>query len=96
MSLVSYEDLNPEQLISQYVLECRGKGNMIALNDHYIISEWLKAAPSSDKLLLVLADILPEYFAKRADKSQPPSLKGLQKKVLKKLKDAAMQGADLR
>lgn len=69
---------------------------MIALNDHYVIAEWIKAAPNSDTLLLVLADILPDYFAKRADKSQPPSLKGLQKKVLKKLKDAAMQQADLR
>lgn len=79
-------------LVTHYVMECRGQG-LLPYDDHEIIATWLEAAHSVDALLLVLADILPPYFAKKTASNRPRSLKSIHRGVIKALKQQAMRTA---
>jgi hypothetical protein len=89
MSFGDFDQLTPSHLIAQYVLECRGVGQALPYTDYEIIEEWLAAAATADDLLLVLSDILPEFFSGEKKRSKPRSLKGARKKVLRKLKESS-------
>jgi len=89
VSYIQLDQLTPEGLIVQYVIECRGSGHFLPYVDHQIIDEWLKAASDADELLVVLADFLPAYFAKGTDPKRPKPLSGARKGVLTVLKDRA-------
>jgi len=93
MSIVHYDGLAPADFIKQYVLELRGKGTTLPYSDHEIIKEWINLSKNKDDLLLILSEILPDFFAKKIANKHPPSLKGAHKKVLKKLKDQDMHRA---
>ncbi len=87
---MDFDALSTKELVVQYVLECRGRGLQLAYHDYEIISGWVNEYDQRDELIGILSDILPAYFEKRAQKSVPPSLKGVQRKVLRKLKDKRM------
>ncbi len=93
MSYVDLENLAPEDLILHYVLECRGQGLFLPYQDYQIIDEWLGALPDTDEVLLVLSEVLPEFFAPKTPGAQAKarSLSGVRKLVLSRLKDRAMR-----
>ena len=90
MSYIQLDGLSPEDLIVQYVVECRGKGHFLPYLDYQIIGEWLKAASDPDELLVVLSDCLPVYFA-GSDNARPKPLSGAKKRVLRALRDRALR-----
>ena len=87
MTLMQLDSLSPQQLIAQYVIECRGQGLLLPYDEYELIGQWLGAAGSVDELLLVLSDILPDHY--RSDpgehRRRPRSLKGLHRRILKRL-----------
>ena len=76
--------------IVQYILELRSQGHFLPYQDYEIVSSWVEAATDEDELLLVLSEILPEFFGKVPEGSKPKSLSSINKKVLKALKTKAM------
>ena len=76
--------------VVQYVLELRAQGHFLPYQDYEIVAGWVEAASGEDELLLVLADILPEFFSKVPSGGKPKSLSSVNKKVLKALKTKAM------
>lgn len=80
---MNLEELTPEELIARYIIEVRGKGHFLAYEDHDILKNWVSlAGGSSDKLLLILSDILPSHF----EKSKNARLAGINRLVISKLK----------
>jgi hypothetical protein len=95
MSYLDLEAMSPENLIAQYVLECRGQGLFLPYKDYQVVAEWLTAAGDPDDLFLVLSEELPKFFADSAAKRGPPgSLAGVRRLVLSPLRDGAMRRAD--
>ena len=88
MTLIQLDQLTPQQLIAQYVIECRGKGLFLPYDEYEIIGSWLSLAGSPDSLLLILSDLLPKYFAFDSDceSRRPRSLKSLNNRVVRRLK----------
>jgi hypothetical protein len=76
--------------VVQYVLELRAQGHFLPYQDYEIIAGWVEAASGEDELLLVLAEILPDFFSKVLVGGKPKSLSSVNKKVLKTLKTKAM------
>ena len=92
MSYIDLDQLTAEGLVAQYVLEVRASGLFLPYTDYQIVEEWLRAAPGTDELLLVLSDVLPEYFERRAGRGGPvPSLGGVKNRVLLRLQDLHMR-----
>ena len=86
MALVDLDKLSPAGLIAQYVIECRNVAPVLPYTDYEVIDEWLAAAGNPDQLLLVLSDVLPDYFDPAQRKTaKPRSLKGARRMVLKRL-----------
>ena len=80
---MNLDELTPEELIARFIIESKGRGHFLAYEDHDIVKNWVKAAESdTDRLLLILDDILPKYFKK----SKAGRLAGVNKLVLSKLK----------
>ncbi len=77
----------PQSMVAQLVLECKGKGSFLPYVDYAIINAWVAAAPDFDTLLLILADVLPEYFEGEKSSRQ---LAGVNKLVLSCIKDRSM------
>lgn len=82
MSFMDLDKVRPQELVSQYLLELKGRGTMLSYTDHEIIEAWLVAAPSVDDLLVALTDLAPAYMARDP---QPRSLAGLKTRVLNRL-----------
>ena len=76
--------------VVQYVLELRAQGHFLPYQDYEIVSAWVEAASSEDELLLVLAEVLPDFFGKVPAGGKPKSLSSVNRKVLKALKTKAM------
>ncbi len=80
---MNLDELSPEELVARFIIETKGRGHFLAYEDHDILKNWVKAAGSdTDRLLLILDDILPSYF----QKSRSARLSGINKLVLSKLK----------
>ncbi len=90
MSYVPESHLQGQNLIVQYLIECRGRGHFLPYDDHILIRRWLQQCEDADTLLLILADIIPPFYEAAAHRSQPPSLKRLDQKITKIL-DAKRQ-----
>jgi hypothetical protein len=90
MTILDADRLTHQDLVAQYVIECRSQGVFLPYDDHQIIEEWLAASPQVDDLLVVLADVLPDYFGKGRD-GPARTLGGVKKLVLRRLKDHAMR-----
>lgn len=87
MSHFDIDKLPPREVIAQFVLEQKNKGLVLPYSDYLIIDEWLSAAQNkTDFLLLTLEGLLPEYFTKDG-KPTPRSLSGLNRRVLKAIKE---------
>ncbi|MBI2603603.1 MAG: hypothetical protein HYW48_11175 [Deltaproteobacteria bacterium] len=85
MSILELTTLSPQETILHYVMECRNDETTLPYTDLELIECWLEAIEKDgDALLLILSDILPEYFAK---KKRARSLRGLKLKVLKKIRE---------
>jgi hypothetical protein len=92
VSFLDLDRLSPADLVAQYVLECRGQGLFLPYTDHAVIGEWLAAAGDPDELLLILADVLPTFYAKAAAKGRRPgSLAGVRRLVLSRVRDRVMR-----
>ncbi len=87
MTLINLDDLSPRELIAQYVIECRNKGHILPYDDYQVIDAWLSQGVTADQLLLILADILPEVYEAKASRSFPPSLKRVQSRVTKRIRE---------
>lgn len=84
MSFIPPEQLDGPNLITQFILEYRGRGHFLPYDDHRIVKRWISAAGDADSLLLVLSDLIPKFFAaSTALGKHPPSLSRLDKKVTK-------------
>ncbi len=83
MSYVDLENASPEDVITHFVLQCRGAGgHFLPYSDNQIVEEWLKSAGDADELLVVLSEALPDFFTTGAK-----SLAGVKKIVLLRLQD---------
>lgn len=89
MSYYDLGDAHPQDLIVSYVLDCRGQGCFLPYSDYHIVGEWLKACSDTDALLLVLSDLLPQYFAAdpASGRHPPRTLAGIRRAVLRRLSD---------
>ena len=97
MTLLDIESLPSADFILHYVVECRGKGHFLPYMDHQIIQSWLSMVCHPDQLLLVLSEILPDYFEKDRLAGRPPrSLSGVRLKVQRRLKEQAMRSPVMR
>ena len=94
MSLLELDKLSPDNLIVQYVVECRGQGHFLRYEDYGLISNWLKIAGDPDVLLLVLADILPGYFDASRRSGPARNLGGVNRRVLKQLNEQRLMGVN--
>ena len=81
MSYIPPSQLEGAALIAQYVIDCRAKGHFLPYDEHRIINKWLAASDDADSLLLILSDVLPDFYAKAQHRSQPPSLGRLDSKI---------------
>lgn len=83
MSYVDLANASPEDVITHFVLQCRGNGgHFLPYTDNQIVSSWLKEAGDPDELLVVLSEALPTYFNNGAK-----SLAGIKKIVHLRLQD---------
>ena len=82
---MNLDELTPEELIARFIMEHKKQGHFLAYEDHDIVKNWVAAAGrDTDRLLLILNDILPAYFEKQ--KGAGARLAGINKLVLNKLK----------
>lgn len=92
MSRIDLNSAPAPAVIAEFVVHCRGDGVLLPYSDLEIIQQWVAAAPSSEHLLALLSEILPDFYrkAREAPRKHPPSLRGLRKRVLSKLSDMRM------
>ncbi len=90
MTFLDLGQLSPENLVAQYVLDCRNSGLFLPYSDYGVIADWMRDVPDVDDLLIILSEVLPPYF-KNAAGGKPKSLAGARKLVLLKLRDRAMR-----
>ncbi len=84
MSFIPSEDLDGPNLIAQFIIEYRGRGHFLPYDDHLILKQWITKAGNAETLLLVLSDIVPNFFGKSAASGKhPPSLAKLDRKICK-------------
>ncbi|MGE0173895.1 MAG: hypothetical protein AB7T49_13955 [Oligoflexales bacterium] len=88
MSILDLDALGDLDLITHYVLECRGKGLFLPYDEHDLIVNWLRHSKDANRLLIILSDLLPPFFDGRTAK--PKSLRRINTKVLKKIKEYNM------
>jgi len=87
VSIIDLDKLTPQALVAQFVIECRGQGTFLQYDDYQIIDEWVSSTPDTDTLLLILSEVLPEYFlARNGVRAKARSLKAARKKVLSRIR----------
>lgn len=94
MSFLDLDTLPDHRLIAQYVIEHRGQGLFLGYEDYELINSWLTAAGSADSLLVILSDVLPRFFESRRDRRHPPSLKGVDRRVIKRISETRLRAVD--
>lgn len=86
MSIFDLDQLSKSETIAQYIIELREKGHMLPYDDYKIIKSWMDAIKHDDEnLLIILSDILPLFYENRKSSGPPPSLKSINRKVLKNI-----------
>jgi hypothetical protein len=75
------------QMVEQFIIDCRGSGVQLPYSDLAIILGWIEATAKPDLLLVALADLIPEYFEKNATRRIPPSLKGIDRSVQRRVRE---------
>lgn len=92
MTVMNFEQMSDRQMVVQFILEYRNKGLFLPYAEYFLIDNWLALVPR-DTLIMVLSDVMPQYFEEKANRSQPPSLKGLNKLVLKRIKSHLLRSS---
>lgn len=77
---------NLVQEIVQYVVDLRGQGHFLPYEDYAIIEGWISSSTNQDDLLLVIGEVLPDFFSELPEGAKPKSLASVNKKILKALK----------
>ena len=73
-----------QEIIASYIQSLSPRGLMIAYEDHAIIQRWWKVGEADiERILLVLSEVLPEYFA--TSKNSHCRLKGIENRVVQEL-----------
>jgi len=75
--------------ITQLILECKGSGTFLPYSDYALINEWIKKSSNREELMIILSEVLPEYFT--GDNGSKKRLSGVNKLVLACIKDRAMR-----
>jgi hypothetical protein len=92
MTIINLDELAPQALVAQLVVELRGGAAVLPYADYEVIDDWLESSPSIDMLLMVLAEELPAWFAKKPDRPSQ-SIRGVRRRVLKILKEHQLRTA---
>lgn len=89
MSLLDVDQLSPLDLVTQYILEVRGRGHFVTREESSLIQTWLEIAGNQPEILiLVLEGILPDRLVKaRAAKQKNVTMAGINRSVRKQLED---------
>lgn len=89
MSFMDVDQLSPLDLITQYVLEVRGRGHFVTREESSVIQSWLDLAGNQPEIvILVLAEIFPDRLAKAlAAKRKNVTMAGINRSVRKKLEE---------
>ena len=88
MSILDLSSLSERELIFHYDLSCKQQGLNLPYSDLLVIDCWLtEINHDADALLLILADTLPQYFAKR---TKHATLKNIQKSISQKIREYLM------
>jgi len=73
------------ECIAQYVVSIRQSGVFLPYDDYNVIDQWLNISQDVDRIVTVLSELLPPYFDAKRQKGFLPGLKGISRKVEKKL-----------
>lgn len=89
MSLLDVDRLSPLDLVTQYILEIRGRGHFVTREESTLIQSWLELAGNRpEDLILILEEILPERLDKaKAANKKNVTMAGINRSVRKKLED---------
>lgn len=82
--IVDYENLSESKLITQLILEMKGKGHMLPYDDYLIINKWVGLCQNKFVLYGTLQKELSNYFGKEGNKTK--SLKSIDRKISNLLK----------
>ena len=76
-------------IITDYIIENRGQGHFLPYDDYDVIDSWLvESNHNTEQLLLILSEIIPNFFLSYSKSNKPPSLKKIEKKILKKIRES--------
>lgn len=88
MSIMDLDSLSPVALVTQFIVEKRGKGHFVTRDEMTLIQGWLEHAQGNpDDVILVLEEILEKKIKQKDDRQKIISLLSIQKSVLKRLQE---------
>lgn len=89
MSCYDMQRMKTSQLIAQFIIECRASGLFLPYDDYLVIDELLVLEPDSDRLLLVLAEVLPQWYQRFTQQDRtPPQLRKCLNRLVERIKSA--------
>ena len=89
MSGYDIHRMKASQLIAQFVIECRSSGLFLPYDDYLVIDELVRLEPDSDRLLLVLAEVLPQWYQKFTVRDRaPPRLRSCLNRLVERIQSA--------
>jgi len=75
------------EMIARFVLETRGRGNLLSRDDYFVIDEWVQKSKDPEHLLLILSEKLNVLDQKKTASGLFRSLRTIRRSVLKKLRE---------
>ena len=89
MSFMDVDQLSSLDLVTQYILEVRGRGHFVTREESSVIQSWLDLAENkAEVVILVLEEIFPDRLAKAlATNRKNVTMAGINRSVRKKLED---------
>jgi hypothetical protein len=90
--MTNIEDMSPREMIAQYVIEVRARGLLLPYNEYGLIERWLELAHNDvERLLLVLSEVLPDYYQPDINKGRAKGLMGVDKKIIQQLRELSFR-----
>ncbi len=89
MSFMDVDQLSSLDLVTQYIMEVRGRGHFVTREETSVIQSWLDLAENkAEVVILVLEEIFPDRLAKAlAANRKNVTMAGINRSVRKKLED---------
>lgn len=89
MSFMDVDQLSSLDLVTQYIMEVRGRGHFVTREETSVIQSWLDLAENkAEVVILVLEEIFPDRLAKAlATNRKNVTMSGINRSVRKKLED---------